>query len=266
MTRLRSLGSEAQKTTKVEDFPQSFGILKSTNVRARTFRKRISEMDKISFEEARKIREDLTVNKNNLSFRNCMNCDDIPAILAKYPKLANAKAVFDKWDGTYSIDNKQAAFMVIVSMHFTHYVLDNYGNEEKDIPEEVIVDALGKAEKFLMKHYKTLEVPLGDVQKAVRYDVEMPMYGGANTLASCHVGAHKKGKVQITGGDSFVFYAKFGSNGLEALETINAFGNSLKEGHPHSTDQTELYVNLKTRTGELDLEKLRNSGNVYHPQ
>lgn len=251
---------------KLEDFPQSFGILTSNTVRAKTFEKLISQVDKISFEQAREIRESLWIDKNNLSFRNCMNCNDVPAILARHPELAAVKAVFDKWDGSFEIDNKQASFMVVAYVHFEEYVKSMFGNEEKDIPEDVMVDGLLKAEKFLMKHYKTLEVPLGDVQKAVRYGVEMPMYGGPNTLANCHSTFYGKDKIEITGGDSFVFYAKYGKDGLEELETVNAFGNSLKEGHPHSTDQTELYVNRKTKTAQLDLDKLRGLGNAYHPQ
>ncbi len=255
-----------EENLKPSDFPQYFGLLRSNTLRANTFEKLIQHYDKISFEEARKIREDVTVEKEKMSFRNCMNCDDIPQILSKYPKLANVKAVYDKWDGSFTVDNQQASFMVLTSMYFADYVKSQFGNEEKDIPEGIIVNCLLKAEKFLLKHYGTLEVELGKIQKAVRYGVEMPMYGGPNTLANTHVAPYQKGKVEITGGDSFIFYAKFGENGLEVLETVNAFGNSMKEGHPHSTDQTEMYVNRQTKNVELDLKKLKASGAVYSPK
>jgi len=249
-----------------DDFPGSFHLLTSNTLRAKTFEKLIVKHDKISLNEARKIRENVTIDKNDMSFRNCMNCDDIPKILAKHSKLADVKKVFDKWDGSYTVKNKQAPLMVLTTMFLKAYIEEEMGNIEKEVPEEEIVKAILKAKKFLKRHYGTLEVGLGKIQKAVRHDVEMPMYGGVNTLASTHVKRHKKGKLKITDGDSYIFYAKYGTEGLESLETINAFGNSLTEDHPHSTDQTEMYVNMQTKTVELDLQKIRQLGKAYHPE
>ncbi len=249
-----------------EDYPRSFGILTSNTIRANTFEHLIKKYDKISFEEARAIRETVKIDKNKMSFRNCMNCDDIPRIMNSYPKLKAVKKVFDKWDGSYDIHNKQATLMSISTMFFVDYVVANFGNIEQDIPEAVIVKAILKAEKFMLKHYGTLEIELGTIQKAVRHDVSLPMYGNLNTLANSQFKHHKKGQLEITNGDSFIFYAKFGADGLEELNTINAFGNSNKKGHPHSTDQTEMYVNKRTKQAELHINKLKESGRIYHPQ
>lgn len=248
------------------DFPAYFGLLESTTLRANTFEKLISQYDKISFEEIKKIRDNVSIDKHHMSFRNCTNCDDLPKMMAKYPEFAEMKMVFDKWDGSFSIDNKQATQLTLVGMYFEEYITSQLGNEEKEIPEEVMIESLRKAKKFLLKHHGNIEVELGNVQKAVRYEVEMPLHGSANTLANTHVKPHKKGMVKIANGDTFIFYAKFGKDGLEELNTINAFGNSLKKGHPHSTDQTELYVNRQTKKVELNLDKLRQSGKIYHPE
>lgn len=251
---------------KPASFPKGFGLLTSNSIRANTFEKLITKHETISFEQARKIRENVTVNKNKLSFRNCMNCDEIPSILEKNEKLKPFKIAFEKWNGDYDIDNKQAAPMAIASMYFEELITEEYGNVEKDVPLDKLEKALLKAQKFLNKNYGTLEVELGKVQKAVRDDVEMPMYGGPNTLANCHVKLHKKGTVKIDGGDSFIFYAKYADSGLEELHTINAFGNSMKEENPYHTNQTEMYVNMQTKKAELDLEKLKAVGKIYHPQ
>jgi len=247
-------------------FPESFGLLQSNTLRANRFEQLIKGYDKISLAEARKIREDMYVDKNKLSFRNCTNCNDIPAILAKYPEFAPLKKVFDKWNGSYDVANKQAGVMTISSLYIVEYIKEEFGNVEKEIPEEEIVKALRKAKKFLKRHYGTYEVELGKLQKAVRQKVEMPMYGNINTLANAQVELYKKGKVKVVAGDSFIFYAKYGANGLETLETVNAFGNSTQKDHPHHTDQTELYVNRQTKTVELNLEKLQQLGEAYHPQ
>lgn len=251
---------------KPKDFPKSFGLLTSNNLRANTFEKLIKNYETISFEEARKIREDVTIDKHNLSFRNCMNCDDISSILLKNTKLKPLKETFDKWNGSFDVKNKQAAAMVISNFYMEEYVKEENGNVDKDIPMEELEKAMLKAQKFLLKHYGTLEVELGKVQKAVRADVELPMYGGINTLANCHVKLHKKGKVKIEGGDSFIMYAKYNEDGLEELQTINAFGNSMKEESPHHNSQAVMYVNMQTKKAELDSQKLKAVGEIYHPQ
>lgn len=251
---------------KPEDFPISFGMLRSNTIRANTFERLISTYDKVSFEDVRKIREDVSTDKVHMSFRNCTNCDDIPMILGKYPELAPSKVVFDKWNSQFTIDNKQAPIIAVSSVYLEKYLKSKMGNEEKAVPEDVIVKAFVYAQDFLMKHYGALEVPLGDIQKAVRYGVEYPMYGGPNTLANAHFMPYGKDKFEIKEGDSFVFYAKFGKDGLEELNTINAFGNSLKEGNPHSTDQLKMYVEMKTKPTELNLDILRKKGTAYHPE
>jgi len=252
---------------KPEDFPKSFGLLTSNSLRANTFEKLIKDYETISFEQARKIREDVTIDKYNLSFRNCMNCSDISGILQKNTKLKPLKAVFEKWNGSFDVNNKAAAVMAISNFYLEEYVKEENGNVDKDIPAEELEKAMLKAQKFLFRHYGTLEVELGKVQKAVRADVELPMYGGINTLANCHLKPHKKGKMKIEGGDSFIMYAKYNEDGLEELQTINAFGNSMKEESPHHTNQTEMYVNMQTKKAELDNKKLKSSsGEAYHPQ
>ncbi len=255
-----------EENLKPEDYPASWHLLKSNTVRAKSLANLIASHSTLSYEDIRKIRESVYVDKNDLSFRNCTNCDDIPKVLQKHPELKNAWEVFDKWDGHYSIDNKQAGILALSSYYLTDYVKKQIGNIERPIPEEEMVKAVLKAEKHLRKHFGTLEVPLGEIQRAVRFDTDVPMYGNINTLANGSFEGGKKGKLELSGGDTYIMYAVYGTDGLERLETINVFGNSNKEGHPHSTDQTELYINKKTKRVELDLHRIKDLGLVYHPE
>ncbi len=256
----------AGENPKPEDFPKHFGILHSNNVRSKTFERLIAEQEKVSFADVRKIRESIMVDKYDMSFRNCMNCGDIPKLLASYPEFRKVTEIFDKWNGSFDIKNKQATIFQVASVYLVEYITANFGNEDKDIPEDVILDAFRKASKFLMKHYGDLEVELGTVQRAKRFDLSLPMYGSGNTLAAASFKIGKNGKLEMEGGDSFVFYAKYGENGLEEFNTINAFGNSTKKGHPHSLSQAEMHVNMQTKKIELDLVKLKSVGKIYNPQ
>lgn len=257
--------TEESENLKTSNFPRSFGLPESNTVRANTYESLIKNYNKISFEEARALRESVVVDKNKLSFKNCTNCNDVYAIMSKYEKLAPAKLIFEKWNGSFDIHNKEASLMALAIMNMETYIVEQIGNEELPVPEQVMYQCILDAQKFLMKKYGSLEIPLGDIQKAVRGDVELPMYGAPNTLANAHFDKYGKKKIQLRMGDSFIFYAKYGKNGLEQLETINAFGNSTEKDNPHYTDQTEMYVNMKTKTAILNLEKLKQTGVVYHP-
>lgn len=255
-----------EENLKPDYFPKGFGLLTSNTVRAKTFERLIKNYDKVSFDDVREIRENTSVDKHNLSFRNCMNCDAIPILINERPELKNVRAVFNEWNGSYDIDNKQAPLMALASVYLEKYLVKKIGNIEKDVPEDDLVEVLLQAEQFLMKYYGTLEIPLGKIQKAKRYDVALPMYGSPTTLANAHFEFDKKGKLKLKHGDTFIMYAKYGSDGLEELNTINAFGNSLRENHPHNNDQTEMYVKMQTKPIELDLELLKQSGKAYHPE
>ena len=256
----------AGENPKPEDFPQHFGILHSNNVRSKTFERLISEQEKVSFEDVRKIRESIVVDKNDMSFRNCMNCGEISKILAAYPEFKKITEIFDKWNGSFDIKNKQATIFQVASVYLVEYITANFGNEDKDVPEAVILDAFRKASKFLMKHYGSLEVELGTVQRAKRFDVSLPMDGSANTLAASGCRMVKNGQLELEAGDSYIFYAKYGKDGLEEFNTVNVFGNSTKKENPHSTSQAEMYVNMQTKKVELDLAKLKAIGKIYHPK
>ncbi len=256
----------AEENPKPKDFPKHFGILSSNNMRSKSFERQIAQMDKVSFEDVKSIRESIVVDKFDMSFRSCMNCGDIPALLASHPEMAAIKDIFDRWNGAYEPTNRQATIFSVVAVYLVKYIETNFGNEDKAIPEAVIIDSFQKASKFLKRHYGQLEVELGSVQVAKRFGLSLPMYGSGNTLAASGFKMTKKGKLELEVGDSYIIYARYGSDGLEDLETINAFGNSTEEGHPHSLSQAEMYVNMETKKVVLDLEKLRKSGKIYKPR
>lgn len=259
-----------EENLKPEDFPKSFHLLTSNTLRAERFEDLIQDYDKISFKEARMLREDVYLHKENLNFRNCMNCNEMPKLMATHPRLKEFKEVYERWDGSFDVENKQAALFSVTVFKLSKYIKKRMGNVELDVPEEKLVKSMLKAKRFLKKYHGGLEVELGKVQKAVRgrgrNKVEFPMYGNVNSLANSAYKRYGLRKFRIESGDSFIFYAKYGENGLESLETINAFGNSMKKKNPHFTDQTEMYVNKQTKTIQLDLEKLRQSGETYHPK
>jgi acyl-homoserine lactone acylase PvdQ len=67
-------------------------------------------------------------------------------------------------------------------------------------------------------------------------------------------------------GDTFIFFAQFGKDGLEELKAINVFGNSNKPSSKHYTDQLEMFVNMELRSVVLENDAIKKQGIMYYPQ
>jgi len=256
----------AAENPKLEDYPKSFGIMTSNTARAKRFKELIAQYNKVSFEDVRKIREDHAYHSTDLNFRQASNLNEIFTLLQR-PEFADIKAVVDKWDRSMDIHNKQAAIVALFTLYMEQQIFKDLTVHDNTLSEETIGDALNFARKFLLKHYGTLEVELGTIQKMARGDKEFPMFGSGQTLANCHSMEYKKGKIKMRHGDTFIMYAKYGEKGLESLETVNLFGNSSKPDHPHYTSQMELYTQQKTKNVSLDEKTIRANGvKTYHPK
>ena len=256
-----------EENPKPESYPKTFGMLHSNSVRAMRFKELIQQYDRISMKDAKAIRDDESYHSTNINFRQMMNANDLFTVAKKYEDLADVQQLINRWDRRMNIENKQATFIAVFSMYVEEYLFSKYALMENEIPEKVIVDGFRYAKKFLLKYYGTLEVELGRVQKMVRGDKVLPMYGSPQTLANCHVVKHKKGTLKIKHGDTFIMYAIYNDSGLESMKTINLFGNSTKPESPHYNDQMELFVNKQVKNVEINLEKIRlKAVRIYHPK
>lgn len=256
----------AAENPKLENYPKSYGIMTTNTARAKRFKELIAQYDKVSFEDVRKIREDHAYHSTDLNFRQASNLNELFTIIER-PEFADIKAVFDKWDRNMDIHNKHASIMALFNLYMEQQIFKDLTVHDNTLSEEMMVDALKFARKFLLKHYGTLEVELGTIQKMARGDKELPMFGSGQTLANCHTMKHEKGKIKMRHGDTFIMYAKYGEQGLESLETVNLFGNSSKPEHPHYTSQMEMYTQQKTKKVALEEKMIRANGvRTYHPK
>ncbi len=259
--------SGEEDNPRPEDYPASFGYLSSNTARAKRFKELIAQYDKVSFQDVIDIRSDYKYHSSDLNFRQLMNMEDLFTIAEKYPELAEISERLKKWDRSMDIDNRPASIIALCSMYVEEEFKREFRYFENYASEELLKDALLKAEKFLMKHYGTLDVPLGRIQKAVRGKVELPMFGSGQTLANCHPMKYRDGKIKNRHGDTFIMYAKYNDQGLEELRTLNLYGNSRNPKSPNFTDQMQLYVNQQTRPVTLNEEIIRRTAIcIYHPK
>lgn len=249
---------------------KTFGYQDPTKMNNRTIRSRdlIGQYDKVNWEDFKAIKYDQGFNENFETF-NVNNMSLIAALsVEKYPDLKEALEVINSWDHSADVDDENAALIVFTFNELTEIIMSTgMQYESNSFTEEEYVKALRSAVKHMKKHFGTLKVKLGDVQKHVRGDKELPMGGAPDVLAAIMSKPHKNGKLKTFVGESFIMLVDFDENGTPRIETVNAFGASNKPDSPHYTDQMELWTQQKTKSMTLNREEVyKNAEQIYHPK
>ena len=117
----------------------------------------------------------------------------------------------------------------------------------------------------MKKHFKTLDVTLGDFQKLVRGKKEIGIWGMPDVLTAMYGRSYKDGKIKITAGESYIELVKFTPKGPE-IESVISYGSSDHPESPHYNDQMDLYAKFKTKKMTLDKDTVyKNAVRIYHP-
>jgi acyl-homoserine-lactone acylase len=117
----------------------------------------------------------------------------------------------------------------------------------------------------MLKYFGSLRVPLGDVQKHARGNVEIPIGGMPEVLAATITQPYKDGKRRTFVGDSYIELVRYSKDTVE-IESINAYGASAKPNSPHYTDQMQMFVDQKLKPMTLNKEQIyHDAENIYHP-
>lgn len=261
------------KCTAPEDNPQPeempiIGYLEASNIRSLHFQDIIKDYDLVSYQDFKRIKYDTRIYLP-LQTRTIANWDAIRHLSPElHPDLADIIAVFAKWDGRADVKNKQAAIFALTS----HYIFDRMRKEGRAdvngaLPLDYFPKAMKYAKKYLKRHFKSLEVELGQLQNHVRGEKVYPMGGVPESIAAMYLSAWKGKKLQTELGDSYIMFMTYDKNGVEKIETINCYGASNRPESPHYNDQMELYVHQKTKPMTLDKATiLKNAKKQYHPQ
>lgn len=249
-------------------FPRTMGLLEDHTARSLRFHELMQDIDKLSIDNLKSIKYD-----SHYSFpmytRTLQNMEVLRQLSPeRYPHIKDAIAVIQKWDGGTEIDNRQAALVVVACKHLQNYLRENVLIDQNNtLPEEEYAKSVNFAQQHLFKHFKTLEPELGEVQKHVRGDKAMPIWGGPEVLTQMYLEEYKDGMYQTTVGESYIMFATYGENGVEKIETVVPYGASNKPESPHYDDQMELFVNKELKEMTMDKAKIMaNAKRVYHPR
>jgi acyl-homoserine-lactone acylase len=189
----------------------------------------------------------------------------------KYPRLAEAITMLKNWNRCGGQESETASLALITH----HFLTKKYRMpfamlmiKKEPLTEKECVEALKKARAFMLKKYGTLHVPLGHIQRLMRDTLSFPVSGLREVPRAIDTRLYdkRKGLWKVTGGDTYILWARFGVGGPE-LESVNTYGASGRPGSPHYTDQMKLFAMQKTKPMTLDKsEVLRNARRVYRPQ
>ena len=129
------------------------------------------------------------------------------------------------------------------------------------------IDALHYAKEYLLKHFGSTNIMLGEYQRLERGKKSLPLAGLPDVLAQMYSTPAGNGRVKGTIGECYIAFAQYKSEGLPEIETINCYGASNRPGSPHYDDQMELFVQQKTKKMTLDKELVyREAESIYHPE
>jgi len=226
----------------------------------------LAQQPKFSYEEFKKIKFNQSFNDSLYEY----GLNNIPVLFnlspEKYPDLADAIAVLKNWNRSSDVNNKEAA-LVTFTMYPLIDKITSRGreNEANSFTEKEYVSALREAKKHMLKYFGSLSIPLGDVQKHVRGNIELPFGGMPEVLAANVTQPYKNGMRKTFVGESYIELVRYSKDTVE-IETVNAFGASSKPGTPHSTDQMQMYVEQKLKPMTLDKAKIyQQAERIYHP-
>jgi acyl-homoserine-lactone acylase len=137
---------------------------------------------------------------------------------------------------------------------------------DSEIPDSLLFRSLQKTKSQILSSFDNLDISLGEYQKHVRGNIEIPIGGLVDMIAESSSSNYKDGKVKVVKGDSYIMLVKFGDE-LPEIETVLPYGISNRAKSPHFTDQMSLYATQKRKKMTLDkLDIYKNASNIYHPK
>ncbi len=248
---------------KNQDFPKEMGYSLFDNNRSTRIYELIESYEKIDFSDFKSIKFDY---KFPTPFK--FNFVDVNQIMEmnpeKYPHIAELIKEIQNWDRSTNSDSLGAGIFAMFYYNLGNYIRKPYINRK--LSNNLIAQMLSDVKAYMIKHFKKTNVTLGEYQKLVRGNKEIPIWGMPDVITAMTSSKHVNGKRKITHGESYIQLVKF-SNGIPQIESIMSYGNSENPDSPHYDDQMEMFSKFETKKMSFDKDFIyRNSQKIYNPK
>ena len=181
-----------------------------------------------------------------------------------YPEIKELLIEIQNWDRKTNIESVGAGTYAMFYYNLDKYYRKGYIN--RNFGKDIIAQSLRDVKEKMLKNFKTTKVKLGDYQKLVRGDKEIPIWGMQDVITAMNASNYKDGKIRVTHGESYIQFAKFTENKTE-IESIISYGASDHKDSEHYSDQMDIYKNFGTKKMSFDKEfNYKNAKKIYNPK
>lgn len=249
-----------------EDYDHTLGVMPYDNNRSLRFQELMAEYDRVTYEDLIRIKYD-NAYPDSLAVYFVKNTNGFLGLSEEeYPDLAEEIQILNAWDKKGDVDSEAAALFMIYLYKFIDQVRENHElGVYRSYPPSAFAKALYSARAHLIKHFGSIHVPLGEVQRLVRGDEDFPLSGLPDVLRAMTSVPWEDGRVRGVVGDTYIQITRFTEQGIE-METVNVQGASNNKNSPHYNDQVEMYLSQKRKPMRLEKEwVMEHAERVYHP-
>lgn len=259
--------SASSDAPKLESMPTGHGYLRTENNRSLRFFEQMEEVDKMSWEKFLEIKYDLHYSDSLFDpvVTNWRGLLDLKP--STYPQLAESIEILRSWDLNTNIESEGATlFLLCWNSMYQKLQPQGLWKHGYIASQAEFATALTEAQDHLRKYFGRTSVPLGELQRHRRGEVDLPVGGGPNILAAMYSAEGKDGRFESMVGDGFIQFVKYDRSGPILIQTMMPYGASSKPDSPHYTDQMKMYVNQELKDMTLDLEVIKSRAvSRYHP-
>ena len=253
-----------EENPKEEDYSQRMGYETYDNNRSTRLIELIESYDKVSYQDFKDIKYDNSFpSKFNYNFMNISIVEKLK--LEAENDLFELLDIIQKWDRKTDIDSQGAGIYGILY----YQLVWNYRNEiyenNNTVSKETLISALREVKRYLIDNFGSIDITLGDFQKLVRGDKEIPIWGLPDVITAMSSRPYKEGKNKVTQGESYIGLVRFNEKG-PILESIISYGNSDDPDSNHYTDQMEKYSKFQTKKMTFDRDEIyKEAKKIYNP-
>ena len=167
-------------------------------------------------------------------------------------ELLAAIDLLKNWNLRTDFDNRAAA-LAILTFPLT-FDIANYMNDTKKITKR-LKDSILK----LKSNYGRFDVPLGEVQRLVRGDIDLPLDGGPGNMRAIY-STWENGKMVAKVGDCFVQIVEWDPEGNVKSESIHQYGsNTSDSSSPFFNNQSKIFSEKKMKPVYFNLDDIKNN-------
>jgi acyl-homoserine-lactone acylase len=222
---------------KPEDFSPAMGIQTDMTNRAYRAQETFGADAAITAEAFRRYKFDLTYSDRSDFARKIAEVVKVDP--GSDHDLSAAQALLKGWDRRTNVGSRAAALAVLMGAEAAH------SDSHPDVPP---IDALRRAMTTLKTHFGRIDPEWGQVNRIRRGKLDLPIDGGPDIYRAVYAVAQTDGTLSASAGDTFIMFVTWDKQGTLSSDSINQFGSAtLDSQSPHYSDQTPLFVAMKTK-------------------